>query len=651
MTIAKRLFILLAVPLAVFLGLAWFTRSQLTKVEERADFVARSRIAALTTIGNLSRSYTEMRVDVRDCILLTNDARRQEARQRFAEDEAEVKRLLNHYADHLVVSNQGRRLLADYRALSDEWIARAKEVVELADAGQRDAAAKYMVENTSPIGNKLTEVSREWIKNNEELATEAGDAALGAIESYRRDTTIAIVAAALLTALLGAVTADRIVRPIRALDSSVRGIAGGDYAKVVPFIEAPDETGGLARSIDVLKQGAAAMEDQRWVKSHVSSLTAEVQGAETVAEFGQHFLAKLVPLLGGGVAGFYLLDEKGERLRRTATYGLTASATPADTIRLGEGLAGQCAQDRQMTMLTDLPPDYLRVSSSLGGGTPRVAVALPLLTKDTLLGVLEIAAFRELNPREKTLLTEILPLAAMSLEVLQRNLRTEELLTQTKSQAKQMEETEKFFRSVLELAPDGLMVVGADGVIRLANAQCEKLFGYARSELVGQAVEMLVPDTVRGHHSGLRESFHRAPSVRAMGTGRELQARRKDGSLFPVEIGLSPLPARGTEGMQVAVSIRDVTEQKKQQAEIMAAKQKAVEATEMKSMFLANMSHEIRTPMNAIIGLSHLALKTPLNPKQRDYVSKVHNAGTSLLAIINDILDFSKIEAGKLELD
>jgi signal transduction histidine kinase/CheY-like chemotaxis protein len=98
-------------------------------------------------------------------------------------------------------------------------------------------------------------------------------------------------------------------------------------------------------------------------------------------------------------------------------------------------------------------------------------------------------------------------------------------------------------------------------------------------------------------------------------------------------------------------TIVDVSTLTKVQHELRLAKEVAEEATQTKSMFLANMSHEIRTPMNAIIGLSHLALKTELTPRQQDYVSKIHKAGLSLLGLINDILDFSKIEAGKLDLE
>ena len=116
---------------------------------------------------------------------------------------------------------------------------------------------------------------------------------------------------------------------------------------------------------------------------------------------------------------------------------------------------------------------------------------------------------------------------------------------------------------MLELAPDGLMVVDAKGVIQLANAQCEKVVWLSAPELIGRAVEMLVPMDVRGRHPGMRESFHHSPSPRSMGSGRELRALRRMVQPSPVEIGLSPLPARAGEGAQVAVSIRDVTERKR----------------------------------------------------------------------------------------
>ena len=96
---------------------------------------------------------------------------------------------------------------------------------------------------------------------------------------------------------------------------------------------------------------------------------------------------------------------------------------------------------------------------------------------------------------------------------------------------------------------------------------------------------------------------------------------------------------------------RDITRMRELMDDLDQARHDALKASEAKSHFLANMSHEIRTPMNAIIGLTELCLKTSLNDRQRNYVSKIQNASDALLYIINDILDFSKIEAGKLQME
>jgi PAS domain S-box-containing protein len=781
MTIGKRLLLLLAVPLIALLGFGVFARIQLSRIEERSRFVSESQLAAVAVLGNISRSFAELRINLRSFLLAVDENQRSEARAAFEEDDRALTQLFQTYGDAYIHDERNRRLFGDFRELSRQYVVEARRVMALAQEGRKDDALAYFRDTIAPIGGSLSRVSTEWIEYNRDLGSNAARSALTAIEQTRRQMLTADVTALLLTSLLGFLTFRRIVNPIRALERSVQIVAAGDYTQSVPFTAATDETGSLARSIEVLKHGAAAIDEQRWVKSSASKVIADLQGARSLTEFGDRFLSSLMPLLRGGVATVYMLEEEAGRLRRTAAYGLGSSGG-AESFALGEGLVGQCAQNRAPITVTDVPPDYLRIGSGLGSARPMHVLASPLLSKDTLMGVVETATFHSFDAREQALLVELMPLVAMSLEVLLRNLRLlaqqteltaqreqlqiseertrlildstdegiygmapdgritfvnaatcrllgftpEEMIgqqahplihhhradgsvypveacpmraasqlgeerrvddeflwrkdgkgfpveyattpivkdgailgavvsftdiTRRKEADERLRETEQFFRSVLELAPDGLMVVDTNGTIRLANARCAELFGHTGEELIGQSVEGLVPADVRPTHATLRAQFHRSPSAREMGGGKELRGVRKDGSEFPVEIGLSPLPARGSEGAQVAVSIRDVTERKDQERVLKLAKAKAEEATATKSMFLANMSHEIRTPMNAILNMTGLALEAELPAKPHQFISVAHSSARNLLGILNDILDFSKIEADKLELE
>jgi two-component system sensor histidine kinase/response regulator len=443
----------------------------------------------------------------------------------------------------------------------------------------------------------------------------------------------------------------RVVNPLAHLNTSLRDLAAGKEDASIGYQGDSSEIGEVARSMEKYRVTVDEAERQSWVKTSVAEIADALQCGEQPDEFGRQLLSTLVPLIGGGCGVFHLFDETKGRFLFTSGYGFEQGNGQPQGFAPGEGIGGQAARERTVIIVSDLPANYIRIGSALGQAQPRVLAAIPITDENRVLAVVEIASFSPLTEQHRALLSEAASMIGLKLEVLQRNLHTQRLLEQVQTSEQRLRETEQFFRGVLELAPDGLMVVDASGLIQLANAQAEKLFGYTREELIGKPVEMLVPEELRARHPGLREGFHHAPSARSMGSGRELLAVRKDGSSFPVEIGLSPLKARQGEGAQVAVSIRDITERKEQENVLKQAKAKAEEATQMKSMFLANMSHEIRTPMNAIIGLSHLALKTQLTAKQRDYLSKVHNSGTSLLAIINDILDFSKIEAGKLDIE
>jgi len=173
---------------------------------------------------------------------------------------------------------------------------------------------------------------------------------------------------------------------------------------------------------------------------------------------------------------------------------------------------------------------------------------------------------------------------------------------------------------IIDLAPTGMLLVNAAGEIQLVNQHVETMFGYPRSQLLGKSIDSLLPERV----------------------GHDLYGRRKDGSDFPVEITLSPIPT--TDGVWLLRSVMDSTERRAREAWARAAAQ-------LKSHFLANTSHKIRTPMNVIIGMSSLMLEADLPQEERGFAEMIASGAESLLTIINDILDLSKIEANELRIN
>jgi len=246
-----------------------------------------------------------------------------------------------------------------------------------------------------------------------------------------------------------------------------------------------------------------------------------------------------------------------------------------------------------------------------------------------------------------------------------------------------LRESEALNRAVLESVVDGIISIDESGTIQSLNPAAERIFGYRPDEVVDRNVKLLMPEPYHSEHDGYLARYLDTGEARIIGIGREVEGRRKDGSVFPLDLAVSNLPQEGKR-LFIGV-IRDITERKvaeealqrahdelearveertreltveiaerwRIEAALRAAKEAAETANRAKSEFLAAMSHELRTPLNAVLGFAEVLKTSPdvsLGEKQEGYLDIIMESGGHLLDLINDLLDVSAIEAGKLEL-
>ena len=218
------------------------------------------------------------------------------------------------------------------------------------------------------------------------------------------------------------------------------------------------------------------------------------------------------------------------------------------------------------------------------------------------------------------------------------------IVTSTIREISYADESETYFKNLLESAPDAMIIIDEQGKIAIVNRQAEEMFGYDRREMLGKTIELLLPDRVRDRHVVHRDTYLRTPRLRPMGSGMELVARRNDGSEFPVEISLSPVQSAG--GKFVSSVIRDVTRRKRMEDEIVAARREAERANKANSAFLAAASHDLRQPVQALSLLNGALRRTVKEPRALEMIDSQQHSLTAMTNLLNSLLDISRLDAG-----
>ncbi len=338
----------------------------------------------------------------------------------------------------------------------------------------------------------------------------------------------------------------------------------------------------LTRFRDNLKRKNDLELQRAWTNEGLATFSDLLRiDTDDIPSFCQNILTHLLQYVGMNQGGVFVLNEEGDEpyLELAACYAWDRKRYVNKKILRGESLAGQCWIEEEKIYMTNVPEDYITITSGLGKSLPRVAIILPLKTKEKVMGVIELASFKPLEPFHIEFLEKISESMASVLQSLMVTTQIRSLLQQTQEQAENLQAQEEEMRQSMEemqatqeaadrsqkkvqaifnSATDGIVMVTAHGHIEMFNPAAETIFGYQAQEIEGQAFEKLfVPPTDD-------QDTDQLTSVLVVGKQQTVEAKRKGGQVFQAELRVQESQV-GSQRVFIGI-IRDLTQDERHKA-------------------------------------------------------------------------------------